>query len=198
MNILDKIISRKREELLIAKQQVTIDDLMRRPLFDRTCYNLRDSVLDPQRTGIIAEYKRASPSKGVINDQVTVEEVTRGYAEAGPSAISVLTDRDLFKVSLQDLIKTRETVNVPLLRKDIIIDEYHIAESIAYGADITLVIVDVVNHQDREYIAKYTIELGINVIFKVHNQQVLDTSLFGAVDDINISILKCNDFTVTT
>ncbi|MCL4638790.1 MULTISPECIES: indole-3-glycerol phosphate synthase TrpC [Olivibacter] len=197
MNILDKIISRKREELLIAKQQVTIDDLMRRPLFDRTCYNLRDSVLDPQRTGIIAEYKRASPSKGVINDQVTVEEVTRGYAEAGASAISVLTDRDFFKGSLQDLIKARETVNVPLLRKDFIIDEYQIAEAKAYGADIILLIAAVLNNEEVESLAKYAKNLGLNVLLEVHNQQELETNLFDTVDAIGVNNRNLKDFTVS-
>uniref|UniRef100_F4C392 Indole-3-glycerol phosphate synthase n=1 Tax=Sphingobacterium sp. (strain 21) TaxID=743722 RepID=F4C392_SPHS2 len=197
MNILDKIISRKREELLIAKRQVTIDDLMRRPLFDRTCYNLRDSVLDPQRTGIIAEYKRASPSKGVINDQVTVEEVTRGYAEAGASAISVLTDRDFFKGSLQDLIKARETVNVPLLRKDFIIDEYQIAEAKAYGADIILLIAAVLNNEEVESLAKYAKNLGLNVLLEVHNQQELETNLFDTVDAIGVNNRNLKDFTVS-
>jgi len=197
MNILDKIISRKREELLIAKQQVTIDDLMRRSLFDRTCYNLRDSVLDPQRTGIIAEYKRASPSKGVINDQVTVEEVTRGYAEAGASAISVLTDRDFFKGSLQDLIKARETVNVPLLRKDFIIDEYQIAEAKAYGADIILLIAAVLNNEEVESLAKYAKNLGLNVLLEVHNQQELETNLFDTVDAIGVNNRNLKDFTVS-
>lgn len=197
MNILDKIISRKREELLIAKQQVTIDDLMRRPLFDRTCYNLRDSVLDPQRTGIIAEYKRASPSKGVINDQVTVEEVTRGYAEAGASAISVLTDRDFFKGSLQDLIKARETVNVPLLRKDFIIDEYQIAEAKAYGTDIILLIAAVLNNEEVESLAKYAKNLGLNVLLEVHNQQELETNLFDTVDAIGVNNRNLKDFTVS-
>ncbi|MGK9117075.1 indole-3-glycerol phosphate synthase TrpC [Olivibacter jilunii] len=197
MNILDKIISRKREELLIAKQQVTIDDLIRRPLFDRTCYNLRDSVLDPQRTGIIAEYKRASPSKGVINDQVTVEEVTRGYAEAGASAISVLTDRDFFKGSLQDLIKARETVNVPLLRKDFIIDEYQIAEAKAYGADIILLIAAVLNNEEVESLAKYAKNLGLNVLLEVHNQQELETNLFDTVDAIGVNNRNLKDFTVS-
>ncbi|MGK9127833.1 indole-3-glycerol phosphate synthase TrpC [Olivibacter sp. SA151] len=197
MNILDKIISRKREELLIAKQQVTIDDLMRRPLFDRTCYNLRDSVLDPQRTGIIAEYKRASPSKGVINDQVTIEEVTRGYAEAGASAISVLTDRDFFKGSLQDLIKARETVNVPLLRKDFIIDEYQIAEAKAYGADIILLIAAVLNNEEVESLAKYAKNLGLNVLLEVHNQQELETNLFDTVDAIGVNNRNLKDFTVS-
>ncbi|WP_021192366.1 hypothetical protein [Sphingobacterium sp. IITKGP-BTPF85] len=97
MTILDKIVERKRVEVSEAQAKVSIEELSEYPLFSRTCYSLKESVLDPQRTGIISEYKRASPSKGVINNINTVSEVVKGYQNAGASAISVLTDADFFK-----------------------------------------------------------------------------------------------------
>ncbi|MEH6304924.1 indole-3-glycerol phosphate synthase TrpC [Olivibacter sp. CPCC 100613] len=197
MNILDKIISRKKEELTLAKQHMSIDDLRRLPLFDRSCYNLKEFVLDPNRTGIIAEYKRASPSKGIINELATVEEVTRGYAEAGASAISVLTDHDFFKGSLQDLKRAREAVNVPLLRKDFVIDEYQIAEAKAYGADIILLIAAVLNSQEVESLAQYAKQLGLNVLLEVHNESELEANSFASVDAIGVNNRNLKDFTVS-
>src|SRR5690606_4324437 len=100
MTILDKIIERKKVEVAEAKKQVSLEELEHYPLFSRTCYSLKDSILHPERTGIIAGYKRASPSKGLINGTSTVEEVVKGYQEAGASAVSVLTDSDFFQGSL--------------------------------------------------------------------------------------------------
>lgn len=197
MNILDKIISRKREELAVAKQQVTMADLMQQPLFNRTCYNLKNFVLDPSKTGIIAEYKRASPSKGVINDAVSVEDVVRGYEAAGASAISVLTDQDFFKGNLQDLKKARAVAHVPLLRKDFIIDEYQIAEAKAYGADIILLIAAVLSNQEVSTLSKYAKTLGLNVLLEVHNEQELHGNLLDTIDAIGVNNRNLKDFTVS-
>src|SRR5690606_18787977 len=129
MTILDKIIERKKIEVAEAKKQVTLEELEGYPLFNRTCYSLKDSILDPQRTGIIAEYKRASPSKGLINGTSTVGEVVKGYQDAGASAVSVLTDSDFFQGSLVDISAAREVLTIPLLRKEFIVDPYQIAEA---------------------------------------------------------------------
>ncbi|WP_134089590.1 indole-3-glycerol phosphate synthase TrpC [Olivibacter sp. XZL3] len=197
MNILDKIIGRKKEELAVAKTKVTIADLMQQPLFNRTCYNLKDAVLDPNKTGIIAEYKRASPSKGVINDKVSVEEVVSGYAAAGASAISVLTDADFFKGSLEDLKRAREVLKIPLLRKDFIVDEYQIAEAKAYGADIILLIAAALSKEEVASLAQYAKDLGLNVLLEVHNEEELEASLFDTIDAIGVNNRNLKDFTVS-
>ena len=124
MTILDKIVLRKHKEVELAKQQAGIAQLEASPLFSRNPYSFREFLLDPSRTGIIAEFKRRSPSKGIINDRVTVEEVTTAYAAAGASAISVLTDMEFFMGKPADLRAAREVNSIPLLRKDFMIDEY--------------------------------------------------------------------------
>ena len=102
MTILDKIIERKRVEVAQAKTNVSLEQLSTYPLYPRECYNLKDYILNPEKTGLIAEFKRASPSKGLINGLATVDKVVRGYQQAGASAVSVLTDHDFFQGSLED------------------------------------------------------------------------------------------------
>src|SRR5690349_4028759 len=106
--ILDKIVKHKLQEISAARAKVSVSRLEESELFHRECYSLRESILSPERNGIIAEFKRVSPSKGVINDKVSPEEVTRGYSEAGASALSVLTDTDFFGGRISDLIQARE------------------------------------------------------------------------------------------
>src|SRR5690606_10858438 len=155
MTILDKIIARKRIEVAAAKERASLSELKGYPLFNRTCYSLKDSILHPQRTGIIAEFKRASPSKGLINGTSGVADVVRGYQDAGASAISVLTDSDFFQGSLADIRAAREVLTIPLLRKEFIVDKYQIAEAKAYGADIILLIAACLSSSEIEAYADY-------------------------------------------
>src|SRR5471030_1328459 len=105
MNILDKIVAHKKVEVQAAKEIYSLADLQGFEFFERETYSFKDFLLDPARTGIIAEFKRKSPSKGVINDQVEVEVVTNAYAAAGASALSVLTDHSFFMGDKSDLVK---------------------------------------------------------------------------------------------
>jgi indole-3-glycerol phosphate synthase len=120
MNILEEIIEYKKEEVKSRKAIVKTADLEKRELFSRTVLPLKDFLLDRSRTGIIAEFKRRSPSKGVINPDVDVLEVTKGYTEHGASCLSVLTDEHFFGGSDEDLIKARIN-KIPILRKDFVI-----------------------------------------------------------------------------
>lgn len=196
MTILDKIIEKKKIEVAEAKQRVSLEELERYPLFDRTCYSLKDSILDPERTGIIAEYKRASPSKGLINGTSTVQEVVRSYQDAGASAISVLTDSDFFQGSLSDLEAARAVLQIPLLRKEFIIDVYQIAEAKAYGADIILLIAACLDSEEIETYADYAKSLGLNVLLEVHNEEELQRSLFDSIDAIGVNNRNLKDFVV--
>src|SRR5690606_6304559 len=196
MTILDKIIEKKKIEVAEAKQRVSLEELERYPLFDRTCYSLKDSILDPERTGIIAEYKRASPSKGLINGTSTVQEVVRSYQDAGASAISVLTDIDFFQGSLSDLEAARAVLKIPLLRKEFIIDVYQIAEAKAYGADIILLIAACLDSEEIETYADYAKSLGLNVLLEVHNEEELQRSLFDSIDAIGVNNRNLKDFVV--
>ncbi|MGM1430665.1 indole-3-glycerol phosphate synthase TrpC [Sphingobacterium lactis] len=197
MTILDKIVARKKEEVADAKRKVAIEELENMPLFSRSCYNLRESVLDPNRTGIIAEYKRASPSKGLINGESTVQEVVQGYQLAGASAISVLTDLDFFQGNLQDLLAARDVLHIPLLRKEFIVDTYQIAEAKAYGADIILLIAACLTPEEVKSLSEYAKSLGLNVLLEVHNEEELQQNLFDSIDAIGVNNRNLKDFTVS-
>lgn len=197
MTILDKIIEEKKIEVAAAKAKVSEEDLRTYPLFNRRCYILKDSMLDPQKTGIIAEYKRASPSKGLINGTSDVKSVVIGYEKAGASAISVLTDHPFFQGSLEDLKAAREVLTIPLLRKDFIIDRYQITEAKAYGADIILLIAASLTPVEVEELSIYAKSLGLNVLLEVHNQDELQSNLFESVDAIGVNNRNLKDFTVS-
>src|ERR1022692_4140039 len=135
MNILDKIVTNKKREVQYAKDRTSYSKLEESDFFHRDCYSFKEFLLDPGRTSIIAEFKRKSPSKGIINDKASVKDVTTAYAWAGASALSVLTDRDFFMGRKGDLVAARQANSIPLLRKDFMIDEYQVIESKSLGAD---------------------------------------------------------------
>ncbi len=196
MTILDKIVSQKKAVVAQAKQQVSIAQLEASELFGRLAYSFRDFLLDPARTGIIAEFKRRSPSKGIINDRVTVEDVTTGYAAAGASAISVLTDTEFFMGTSADLIAARRVNNIPLLRKDFMIDEYQVLEAKALGADIILLIAAILTPAQIQTLASLAKGLGLNVLLEVHNLEELKRSLNPNVDAIGVNNRNLADFSV--
>lgn len=198
MTILDKIIARKREEVTTAKEKTPLASLEKYPLFGRNCYSLRQAILDKDKTGIIAEYKRASPSKGTINDTSPVAETVLGYETAGASAVSVLTDADFFKGSLDDLVQARRTLSIPLLRKEFIIDTYQLAEAKAYGADIILLIAACLSAEEIDRLSSYAKSLGLEVLLEVHNREELERSLFSTIDAIGVNNRNLKDFTVST
>ncbi|WP_160067342.1 indole-3-glycerol phosphate synthase TrpC [Sphingobacterium bovisgrunnientis] len=197
MTILDKIVERKRQEVAEAKSKVSLEELIQYPLFERTCYSLKESVLHPDRTGIIAEYKRASPSKGLINGHSTVEEVVLGYQNAGTSAISVLTDTDFFQGTLADLTQARAVLTIPLLRKEFIVDKYQIAEAKAYGADIILLIAACLTPEEIEDFSNYAKSLGLNILLEVHNEEELVQNIFPNIDAIGVNNRNLKDFSVS-
>ena len=140
MNILDTIIAHKRIEVEKRKSETSLSELAHGPFYKSEVYSLKAALLDETKTGIIAEYKRKSPSKGIINNNASVEEVTSAYAANGASGISVLTDEEFFGGSLADLQKAAILNKIPLLRKDFMIDEYQLHEAKAYGASVILLI----------------------------------------------------------
>lgn len=197
MTILDKIIAKKTVEVEQAKATVPINELEKQPLFARACLSLHSTIRDPKRNGIIAEFKRASPSKGTINDQASVADVVRGYQDAGVSAVSVLTDQPFFNGSLDDLVAARAVLQVPLLRKEFIIDEYQLLEAKAHGADIILLIAAVLDAGQIKTLSESAKSLGLNVLLEVHNHRELDRSMIDTVDAIGVNNRNLNDFSVS-
>ena len=172
MNILETIIEYKREEVKNKKSKVKTSDLEKRELFSRTVLPLKDFLLDRSRTGIIAEFKRRSPSKGIINPDVDVIEVTKGYAENGASCLSVLTDEHFFGGSDEDLIKARIN-EIPILRKDFIIDEYQLIEARSIGADVILLIAACLTVAEVKQLASFAKNLGLEVLLELHAEEDL-------------------------
>ncbi|KAI9449609.1 indole-3-glycerol-phosphate synthase [Russula earlei] len=143
------------------------------PLFATPVLSLKASLLDEAKTGIIAEYKRKSPSKGVINDKATVTDVTTAYTQYGASGISVLTDTDFFGGHLNDLLAA--TVNhIPLLRKDFMIDEYQVIQAKAYGAAVILLIAACLTPPEVKQLAGIAKSIGLEVLLEIHNEEELE------------------------
>jgi len=198
MNILDTIIVQKRKEVAVRKQQTSVAELEKGKFFAKETLSLKKFLLDPSRTGIIAEFKRKSPSKGVINDKVTVEEVTTAYAKNGASGISVLTDTDFFGGHLDDLMAANIN-KVPLLRKDFMIDEYQLVEAKAYGADLILLIAACLTPEEVKQMAATAVSLGLEVLLEIHNDEELahicdEVTLVG----VNNRNLKTFDVSIDT
>ena len=172
MNILDTIIEHKRTEVAAQKAVVSAATLEKSAIFWREPLSLKAALADPASTGIIAEFKRRSPSKGVINDRVSVEDVTRGYTEGGAACLSVLTDGEFFGGSYADLVAARFNA-IPILRKEFIIDEYQILEARAIGADVILLIAACLTPAEVRRLAGFARGLGLEVLLEIHNEDEL-------------------------
>jgi indole-3-glycerol phosphate synthase len=194
MNILERIIAEKRKEVEERKASRPVSALESMPLFSQPRYSLKQSILNPDRSGIIAEFKRRSPSKGIINDAVTVEDVTRGYAQGGASAISVLTDTPFFGGALEDLAAA--TFNkVPLLRKDFTVDEYQLIEARAYGASAILLIAACLTPGSVKSLARASRALGLEVLLELHEEAELE-HICPEVDVVGINNRNLKTFVV--
>ncbi|HTI08774.1 MAG TPA: indole-3-glycerol phosphate synthase TrpC [Puia sp.] len=172
MNILDKIVDYKRSEVEQAKAQQPASALEKSPFFSRRPLSLRQSLNDPKKTGIIAEFKRRSPSKGVINDQADVVSVTGAYAAQGAACLSVLTDQHFFGGSAGDLQRAR-VHEIPILRKDFMIDEYQILEAKSMGADVILLIAACLSPAEVKKLALFARSLELEVLLEIHNEAEL-------------------------
>jgi indole-3-glycerol phosphate synthase len=197
MNILDKIVAHKKTEVQSAKKYVSYTSLEESEFFHREVLSFKDFLLDPNRTGIIAEFKRKSPSKGIINDQVSVKEVTNAYAAAGASALSVLTDRQFFMGRKTDLARARRANSIPILRKDFMIDEYQVIEAKSLGADIILLIAAILTPVQIQQLASFAKSLELNVLLEVHNLEELERSINSNLDAIGVNNRNLADFTVS-
>ena len=194
MNILDTIIAKKKIEVAERKKTKSISELKKGLFFKNETLSFKEYLLRKDKTGIIAEYKRKSPSKGIINDTSTVSEVTTAYAKYGASAISVLTDGEFFGGSLDDLLAA--TINeVPLLRKDFIVDEYQLLESKAYGAEVILLIAACLTIDEVKTLAGVAKNIGLNVLLEIHNEQEL-AHICNDVDVVGVNNRDLRTFTV--
>lgn len=173
MSFLNQILKTKIEEVAYRKQKISIRDLKTSFFASRSRLSMR-SALEKAPVGVIAEFKRKSPSKGYIHKDADVVEVVKGYADHGASACSVLTDAPYFGGSLLDLALARKAVEIPLLRKDFIIDEYQIAEAASHGADAVLLIAAALSATQCIEYTEIAHSYGLEVLLEVHQPEELD------------------------
>ncbi|MCW3467574.1 indole-3-glycerol phosphate synthase TrpC [Chitinophaga nivalis] len=173
-NILAEIVAHKQIEVAARKLQRSAADLQQTSAFNREPLSLRNFLRQSEKTGIIAEFKRRSPSKGIINDRSTVQDVTTAYTRYGASGLSVLTDEKYFGGSSDDLQQARSFNQVPILRKDFVIDEYQILEARAIGADVILLIAECLDAAQIAHLSAFAHNLGLEVLLEVHSESQLE------------------------
>ena len=195
MTILDNITAYKQKEVAAKKEAIPVRLLEKFPLFAKETKSLADA-LRISTTGIIAEHKRRSPSKSVINDKVLLPEVVSGYENAGAKGISVLTDSNFFGGSLDDLLVAEKTVSIPILRKEFIIDPYQIYEAKAFGADAILLIAACLSAEELKQFSFLAKSLKLDVLLEVHNLEDLQKSLLPNVDMIGVNNRNLKNFNV--
>ena len=173
-NILEEIVAHKRQEVGQRKELYPVKLLEQSIYYSAPCVSLKEYLVRPDMSGIIAEFKRKSPSKPKINLYADVEKVTIGYMQAGASALSVLTDEQYFSGTSQDLTTARKFNYCPILRKDFIIDEYQIIEARSIGADAILLIAECLTKGEIEGFSKVAQDLGMEVLCELHSEDQLE------------------------
>ncbi|MGF7216607.1 indole-3-glycerol phosphate synthase [Spirosoma lacussanchae] len=188
MTILDEIIAQKRIEVAQRQAETPRSALEQMPDFKRPTLSARDAVQDFRSTGIIAEFKRRSPSKGLINGTADVATTTRGYVQAGAAVLSVLTDEPFFGGTPADLQAARAAnPGTPILRKDFIVDTYQLLEAKAWGADLVLLIAACLTPDEVSTLSMQAQDLGLQVLLEVHDEDELDRSLTHTVDLVGVN-----------
>jgi indole-3-glycerol phosphate synthase len=193
-DILSRIADYKQKEVEERKSILPLDQLQAKPFYNRKGKSLRDSIIDPSKTGIIAEFKRKSPSAGAINLNTSVKQVTTGYAKSGASGLSVLTDTPSFGGSLDDLLTARQYVQTPILRKDFMLDEYQVYEAKAFGADAILLIAAMIDRYECEKLTGIAHKLGLEVLLEVHNASEIASHAGEFADIIGVNSRDLKSF----
>lgn len=197
MNILDKIVETRRRDLRLQKKVLPLEKLLKEIPDGRKILSLSEFLRDKGRSGIIAEFKRRSPSRGVINGKATPEEVVSGYCSHGVSAVSVLTEARYFGGTTDDLRRARAQCDVPLLRKDFILESYQLYEAMVNGADAVLLIAAVLGKKKVAELSEAASGLGLKVLLEIHSEPDLET-VSPFVDVIGVNNRDLETFRVDT
>jgi indole-3-glycerol phosphate synthase len=171
-SILDQIVANKHQEIQRLKQAAALSDYTQSPLFNRSVISLKDRIRD--QFGIVSEIKRKSPSAGEIFPNGDILSKVENYEAQGTSGISVLTDHSYFGGSIEDLKQIRSKTNLPLLRKEFILDEYQLFESKAAGADVVLLIASILEKEQAHHLTIVAKSLGLEVLFEIHSFEELN------------------------
>ena len=196
MTILDRIIIDKIKEVELRKKAFPRAYWEQSPLFEREGFSLSQRLQDSP-SGIIAEHKRRSPSRNNINSSLSVHQVAQGYEKAGVCGMSVLTDQKYFGGSLEDLTAARAVCQLPLLRKEFIIDPYQLFEAKAHGADVILLIAAVMDREQIKQLAGTAQSLGLEVLLEVHTQGELQKALMPTLNMLGVNNRNLKTFEVS-
>ena len=195
--ILDEIIAHKEKEVA-DMMSLFPEKLLEKSLYFTTpVVSMKKYLTEPGRSGVIAEYKRKSPSKGIINDSAPVERTTIGYMQAGASALSILTDTEYFGGKNADLMTARKFNFCPILRKDFIVSKYQIMEAKSIGADVVLLIAAAMTPERLKELATFAKTLGLEVLMEVHDEDELKYNLHDEVDMIGVNNRDLKTFEVS-
>jgi indole-3-glycerol phosphate synthase len=197
MTILDEIIAHKKKEVEERKSLYPVKLLEKSIYFPSPTVSLKRYIQRPDKSGVIAEIKRKSPSKGVLNKNVSIERTSIGYMQAGASALSILTDNKFFGGSNEDLTTARKYNFCPILRKDFTIDEYQIIEAKSIGADAILLIAAALEPKTAEKLATFAHSLGLEVLLEVHDEEELKQSLDVDADLVGVNNRSLKTFEVS-
>ncbi|NQZ77140.1 MAG: indole-3-glycerol phosphate synthase TrpC [Ekhidna sp.] len=187
MDILSEIVANKRKEVARQKELYPIKLLEQSTYFEGTPVSLTKYLRREDKSGVIAEIKRKSPSKGVINAHVSVERTSIGYMQAGASGLSILTDKEYFGGDIEDLKNARSFNFCPILRKDFMIDEYQVLEAKSIGADVILLIAAVLSKSEIEILGGLAQSMGMEVLLEVHDGEELRNSVTDKVNLIGVN-----------
>ncbi len=193
--MIDRIVADKRKEVEQRKKSVSLSALKERIARQKAPLDFA-GALRGKGIRLIAEVKRASPSRGILCPTFDPVELARSYARGGAAAISVLTETNYFQGSPDHLAAIREAVRLPLLRKDFIFDPYQVYESRAYGADALLLIVAILSQAQLNELLSLSRRLGLNCLVEVHNEGELDRALLSGAEIIGINNRDLNTFSV--
>jgi len=195
--ILDEIIAHKKEELAETKLRVPFSDLKAKALDAGPTRGFEESLSAKGEIRLIAEVKKASPSKGVIREDFDPVDIAKIYAKSGASCISVLTEKKYFQGKLEYLDQIRTAVELPLLRKDFIIEEYQIYEARAAGADALLLIAACLDRSQIQDFLGITAELGLDVLVESHTYKELDRALLAGASLVGVNNRDLSTFSVS-
>ena len=198
-DILKRIVARKREEIDESMSRVSIERMIELTKFadnTRGFYKALATKANNRQSGIIAEIKKASPSKGILCENFDPVEIAKGYENGGATCLSVLTDRDFFQGNSQNLIKARAAVSIPVIRKDFIIHPYQVYESRAMGADCILLIVSCLKDEDLKSLSDLAISLAMDVLVEAHDLNELKRALILDLPMIGINNRNLRSFDV--
>ena len=184
MSILKEIVINKRKEIDYSKQNNPISKIEKSEYFNRKVLSLKKFL--NEKSGIISEFKRKSPSKPNINLDADVLPITRGYELSNSSGLSILTDSKYFGGSNNDITSVRSQINIPILRKDFILDEYQIVESKSLGADIILLIAACLSEEEIKNLSKFAKSFNLQVILEVHSEEEL-SCLCDSIDVVGVN-----------